>query len=401
MVVRHKGVVVVDLPAKSLTDEAPVYDQPSSEPPHVVEARNWTLETIPKLEVSEVEGALKNLLSHPTIASKRWVWQQYDHMVMSGCKIEPGSDAGVVRLSIAGIDKYLAIANDCNNRFCQLDPYKGAQIAFAECMRNLACSGAKALAVTDNLNFGNPNKPEAYYMLKECVKGLADACSFFDVPVVGGNVSLYNEHGEGAIDPTPVVSMVGLIDKQEHVTRSQVSEVGLELFLLGGWPSELGASYYLQTQFGKKEGTVPEINLENEKKLQELLISQIETGKIRAAHDLSEGGLLVCLAEMLFNNSNLGASVYLSPGNTVDRLDTLLFGESQGRVIVAVNSENCDALQNAAKEAGVQIDSLGQVNESSELKVIVDGNEILSSRVEELHLLWESTIPDHMESSKR
>ena len=268
-------------------------------------------------------------------------------------------------------------------------------------MRNLACSGAKALAVTDNLNFGNPNKPEAYYMLKECVKGLADACSFFDVPVVGGNVSLYNEHGEGAIDPTPVVSMVGLIDKQEHVTRSQFSEVGLELFLLGGWPSELGASYYLQTQFGKKEGTVPEINLENEKKLQELLISQIETGKIRAAHDLSEGGLLVCLAEMLFNNSNLGASVYFSPGNAVDRLDTLLFGESQGRVIVAVNSENCDALQNAAKEAGVQIDSLGQVNESSELKVIVDRNEILSSRVEELHLLWENTIPDHMESSKR
>ena len=160
-----------------------------------------------------MEDALKNLLSHPTIASKRWVWQQYDHMVMSGCKIEPGSDAGVVRLSIAGIDKYLAIANDCNNRFCQLDPYKGAQIAFAECMRNLACSGAKALAVTDNLNFGNPNKPEAYFMLKECVKGLADACAFFDVPVVGGNVSLYNEHGEGAIDPTPVVSMVGLIDK--------------------------------------------------------------------------------------------------------------------------------------------------------------------------------------------
>ena len=161
----------------------------------------------------------------------------------------------------------------------------------------------------------------------------------------------------------------------------------------------MGASYYLQTQFEKKEGTVPEINLENEKKLQELLISQMN--KIRAAHDLSEGGLLVCLAEMLFNNSNLGASVYLFPGNAVDRLDTLLFGESQGRVIVAVNSENCDALQNAAKEAGVQIDSLGQVNESSELKVIVDGNEILSSRVEELHLLWENTIPDHMESSKR
>ena len=157
-------------------------------------------------------------------------------MVMSGCTVEPGSDAGVVKLSIAGINKFLAIANDCNNRFCYLDPYAGAQIAFAECMRNLACSGARALAVTDNLNFGNPNKPEAYYMLKECVKGLADACSYFDVPVVGGNVSLYNEHGDGAIDPTPVVSMVGLIDHPDWVTRSTVEESGLELILLGGLP---------------------------------------------------------------------------------------------------------------------------------------------------------------------
>ena len=196
MVVRHKGVVVADLPAKSLTDEAPVYDQPAEEPVHIAKAREWSVESVPDLKSDGVGEALDKLLLHPTIASKRWVWQQYDHMVMSGCTVEPGSDAGVVRLSIAGIDKYLAIANDCNNRFCFLDPYKGAQIAFAECMRNLACSGARALAVTDNLNFANPNKPEAYHMLKECVKGLADACSFFDVPVVGGNVSLYNEHGQ-------------------------------------------------------------------------------------------------------------------------------------------------------------------------------------------------------------
>ena len=196
MVVRHKGVVVADLPAKSLTDEAPVYDQPTSEPSHLAHARDWKVDSIHQLQTWGVEEALLGLLSHPTIASKRWVWQQYDHMVMSGCKVEPGSDAGVVKLSIAGINKFLAIANDCNNRFCYLDPYAGAQIAFAECMRNLACSGARALAVTDNLNFGNPNKPEAYHMLKHCVTGLADACSYFDVPVVGGNVSLYNEHGE-------------------------------------------------------------------------------------------------------------------------------------------------------------------------------------------------------------
>ena len=252
MVVKHKGVVVADLPAKSLTDEAPIYDQPASEPAHVAVARDWRVDSIPELSPDSVESSLLKLLAHPTIASKRWVWQQYDHMVMSGCTVEPGSDAGVVHLSIAGIDKRLAISNDCNNRFCYLDPYKGAQIAFAECMRNLACSGAKALAVTDNLNFANPNKPEAYFMLKECVKGLADACTFFDVPVVGGNVSLYNEHGEGAIDPTPVISMVGLIEKAERVTRSFVEQSGQSIILLGGLPNELGEVISFRLSMEKK-----------------------------------------------------------------------------------------------------------------------------------------------------
>ena len=397
MVVRHKGVVVADLPAKSLTDEAPVYDQPATEPPHVVAARDWSPSQILDISANQVESSLKNLLSHPTIASKRWVWQQYDHMVMSGCKIEPGSDAGVVRLSIAGIDKYLAIANDCNNRFCQLDPYKGAQIAFVECMRNLACSGAKALAVTDNLNFGNPNKPEAYFMLKECVKGLADACTFFDVPVVGGNVSLYNEHGEGSIDPTPVVSMVGLIDHQDQVTRSQVQEAGLELLLLGGWSNELGGSYYLQTEYGKKEGSVPELNLENEMKLQKLLISQIESGKIKAAHDLSEGGFMVCLAEMLFGSNKLGLSLSIP---VAERLDATLFGESQGRVIVAVNPSDSEGLITFAQSAGVQIDSLGTTDKTGILKVNFGKEEVLDVKVDELHLVWENAIPQHMESSK-
>ena len=397
MVGRHKGVVVADLPAKSLTDEAPVYDQPATEPPHVVAARDWSPSQILDISANQVESSLKNLLSHPTIASKRWVWQQYDHMVMSGCKIEPGSDAGVVRLSIAGIDKYLAIANDCNNRFCQLDPYKGAQIAFVECMRNLACSGAKALAVTDNLNFGNPNKPEAYFMLKECVKGLADACTFFDVPVVGGNVSLYNEHGEGSIDPTPVVSMVGLIDHQDQVTRSQVQEAGLELLLLGGWSNELGGSYYLQTEYGKKEGSVPELNLENEMKLQKLLISQIESGKIKAAHDLSEGGFMVCLAEMLFGSNKLGLSLSIP---VAERLDATLFGESQGRVIVAVNPSDSEGLITFAQSAGVQIDSLGTTDKTGILKVNFGKEEVLDVKVDELHLVWENAIPQHMESSK-
>ncbi len=399
MVVRHKGVVVADLPAKSLTDEAPVYDQPTSEPAHLAIAREWKIETIPELAPEKVEDALLGLLSHPTIASKRWVWKQYDHMVMSGCTVEPGSDAGVVKLSIAGINKFLAIANDCNNRFCYLDPYAGAQIAFAECMRNLACSGARALAVTDNLNFGNPNKPEAYHMLKECVKGLADACSFFDVPVVGGNVSLYNEHGEGAIDPTPVVSMVGLIDQAEWVTRSGVNESELDLILLGGLPDELGGSYYLQTNFGKKEGTCPAINLDAEKNLQDFLISQIEAGNIRAAHDLSEGGLLVCLSEMLFDSTEIGASVSFNNLCDSGRLDALLFGESQSRVLIAVRPEDKEGVIQKAADIGLPAVLLGKTENSDQLKISVSGELILNTKVSGLKNAWESAIPNHMQTA--
>ena len=397
MVVRQKGVVVADLPAKSLTDEAPIYDQPATEPAHLAMAREWKVDSIPELGQEAVEGALLGLLTHPTIASKRWIWKQYDHMVMSGCTVEPGSDAGVVKLSIAGINKYLAIANDCNNRFCYLDPYKGAQIAFVECMRNLACSGARALAVTDNLNFGNPNKPEAYHMLKECVKGLADACAHFDVPVVGGNVSLYNEHGEGAIDPTPVVSMVGLIDHPDRVTRSGVKDSGLELILLGGLPDELGGSYYLQSAFNKKEGTCPKVDLDAEMNLQNLLIGQIEEGRICAAHDLSEGGLLVCLAEMLFDAHGIGASVSLPDLGSSGRLDALLFGESQARAIIAVKPEKCDAVIQVAKNLGVSAHAMGKTDDSSQLKVEVAGTSVINADVSGLKNAWESAIPKHME----
>jgi phosphoribosylformylglycinamidine synthase subunit PurL len=397
MVVRHKGVVVADLPAKSLTDEAPVYDQPAQEPVHIAAARDWRVDSVLDLKSDGVGEALGKLLAHPTIASKRWVWQQYDHMVMSGCTVEPGSDAGVVRLSIAGIDKYLAIANDCNNRFCYLDPYKGAQIAFAECMRNLACSGARALAVTDNLNFANPNKPEAYHMLKECVKGLADACSFFDVPVVGGNVSLYNEHGQGAIDPTPVVSMVGLIDDASQVTRSFVAQAGETVLLLGGLPYELGGSYYLQTQFGKKEGRVPEVDLSAEKKVQDFLLAQISNNSVLAAHDVSEGGLLVALAEMLFGEADLGLSVAFDSRGPSGRLDSLFFGESQGRVLISVSAEKEASILLAAQESGLVAQALGSTDDSGRFKISVEGDEVFDTTVRSLRESWSQAIPNYMQ----
>jgi phosphoribosylformylglycinamidine synthase subunit PurL len=399
MVVRHKGVVVADIPAKSLTDEAPIYDQPTKEPAHVVAAREWTPDRFDDLQSGEVETSLKQLLGHPTIASKHWVWRQYDHMVMAGTTVAPGSDAGVVHLAIAGIDKRIAISNDCNNRFCYLNPYRGAQIAFVECMRNLACSGARALAVTDNLNFGNPNKPEVYYMLSECVKGLAEACEFFDVPVVGGNVSLYNEHGDGAIDPTPVVSMVGLIEGSGDVVRSFVSSGDERLVLLGGLPFELGASYFMQTRHGRKEGKVPQVNLQAEKNLQDLLISQIQAGLISAAHDVSEGGLLVAVAEMLFENETLGVNLNLQSKGPSERLDALLFGESQGRVVLAVEPERLAEVMSAAKEIGVDAEEIGIVRRNGRFQAIVGTETVLDIDVKGLRETWQDSIPHAMKKA--
>ncbi|MFP6886766.1 MAG: AIR synthase related protein, partial [Opitutales bacterium] len=386
-----------DIPAKSLTDEAPVYDQPTVEPTQVTAAREWTPDALTDLQPSETKDALKQLLGHPTIASKRWIWRQYDHMVMAGTTVAPGSDAGVVHLAVAGIDKRLAIANDCNNRFCFLDPYRGAQIAFVECMRNLACSGARALAVTDNLNFGNPNKPEVYYMLSECVKGLAEACSFFDVPVVGGNVSLYNENEKGAVDPTPVVSMIGLIEEAEHVTRSFVDSGDESLILLGGLPRELGGSHYLQTRHGRKEGKVPEVNLGAEKALQDFLIDQIQSGRISAAHDLSEGGLLVTVAEMLFGGDGFGVNLNLPSLGLAGRFDALLFGESQGRVVVAVQPADADALLSAAKDAEVEALDVGVVNSIGRFQASVTGKTVIDAETVELQGIWENAIPNAMD----
>ena len=266
-------------------------------------------------------------------------------------------------------------------------------------MRNLACSGARALAVTDNLNFANPNKPEAYHMLKECVKGLADACSFFDVPVVGGNVSLYNEHGDGAIDPTPVISMVGLIEKGDRVTRSFISDSDQNIILVGGLPHELGGSYFLQTEFGKKEGTCPGVNLAEEKKVQDFLIKTIDFGHISAAHDISEGGLLVAIAEMLFENPELGADLSIDSLGESNRLDALLFGESQGRVLISVSDGNLEEVIQSAGQDGLSILQLGKSTSSGRLKLSIAGNEILDSEVNKMHKVWSEAIPEKMNQS--
>lgn len=397
MVVNQHGKPVLDIPAAQLADDAPVYHREAREPATLVEARAWSADSLPVPDASELEKSLGMLLAEPSIAEKRWVWEQYDHMVMTGTALEPGSDAAVVRLRLEeGKEKLVALANDCNHRFCALDPYRGSQIALAECMRNLACSGAVALGMTDNLNFGNPHKPEAFYMLQQSVLGLADACRFFDVPVVGGNVSLYNESQQGAIDPTPVVCVAGLVEARADVTRQQVGEAGLELLLLGGFPDELGGSTYLYRQHGLKTGAVPALDLEKEKRLHACLLKMIRAGHIRAAHDIAEGGLMVALSEMLFGQeTTYGAQLDLSTVAPGIRVDALLFGESQSRVIVAVKPEEVDAVSELA--AGCEIESarLGSVCAEATLEVaLADG--ALKWDTEQLRERFTRTIPEAM-----
>jgi len=404
MVVKQHGIVVADIPAPALTDDAPVYQRESREPAYLAHTQSWTPQGshLLDLTMAKAQAVLPQLLSHPTIASKRWLYRQYDHMVQHGTVVAPGSDAGVVRLRLGESERFIAISNDCNGRYCYLNPHRGALIAMVECLRNLACSGAHALAMTDNLNFGNPYKPENFYQLQECVKGLAEACRYFDTPVVGGNVSLYNESPDGAIDPTPTVSIVGLIEDEAHITRSFVQSVGEVLILLGGAPHELGGSQFLGVVHGLKTGDAPQVDLAAEKALQGFLLAQIALGRVRGAHDLSEGGLLVAAAEMLFDGRSggsplpLGLKLDLQPLVTPEtRLDALLFGESQGRAILAVRPAEVFLVLKAADAAGVPAAQIGEVTDDGSFTVSA-ASETAAWPVAELRRGWETCIEEAM-----
>jgi len=420
MVVRQHGVVVADIPADALTDRAPVYQREAREPAYLATTRAWTPAGLPDLDATGIQGALPRLLGHPTIASKRWLYRQYDHLVQHGTVVPPGGDAAVVRLRLGERERFIAVSNDCNGRYCYLNPYRGAQIAMIESLRNLVCTGAVPLAMTDNLNFGNPYKPEVFYTLRECVRGLADTCRFFDVPVVGGNVSLYNESPEGAIDPTPTVAVVGLIAEEAHITRPFVRGAGQVLVLLGGWPDELGGSQVLGLIHGLKTGDAPAVDLAAEQRLQGWLLAEIAAGRIAAAHDLSEGGLLVAVSEMLFGpggavqpavsagdgaatgagTAGLGAALELT-GASVARLDALLFGESQGRVVVAVADSALDAVRASAERAAVPAQVIGAATADGRLAAALPGGAAVAWPVAELRRGWETSIETAMARPRR
>lgn len=357
--VKYQGKVAAEIPTEALA-RAPIYEMPAEEPENLKETNKLDLNTIP-IPTNYNEVLLK-LLASPTIASKEWVYEQYDHMVQTNTTVLPGSDAAVLR--IKGTQKGIAATTDCNSRYCFLNPFRGAQIAVAEACRNLVCSGADPAAVTDCLNFGNPEKPDRYWYFKNCIEGIIDACKAFNVAVVSGNVSFYNESPKGAINPTPTIGMIGILENIEKRTTQYFKNEGDLVLLLGESKEELGGSEYLKVMHGKVAGQAPEIDLEKEKALQKVVFEAIQHGLVSSAHDCSEGGLAVALAECCISNKDkmLGAQISeLQAPNSKLRTDALLFGESQSRIIVSAKFENADSIEALCKKNDVPFSKVGTV----------------------------------------
>jgi phosphoribosylformylglycinamidine synthase len=356
MRVRNNGSLAAEIPAKPLADEAPLYSREAKRP---VAGIGDAGAAINDRGYNAVES-LRELLRDPTIASKNWVYRQYDHMVRTGTVVRPGSDAAVFRVRAA--NKILAATTDCNSLYCALDPRGGGRIAVAEAARNLTCSGATPLAVTDNLNFGNPYKPENFWQLREAVEGIAETCRAFGTPVVGGNVSLYNESPAGVVDPTPTVAMVGLIEKEEHVTTQFFKAEGDVVILVGEIGSELGGSRFLKVCHGRKAGLPPRLDIERELAVQNAVRELIRAGLVRSAHDCSEGGLAVAIAESCFNPDGLlGAKIEIEDAADTAAA-TVLFNESQSRIVISCepgDAEKIFALLRAKNVAHRQLGKVG------------------------------------------
>jgi phosphoribosylformylglycinamidine synthase len=327
--------VVAEFPGSRLVTECPQYELEGRESDALRRARERDPHAVaPRAEERDHAWTLERLLSSPTIASKRWVWTQYDSTVRAQTVRGPGSDAAVVRLP--DTNRALALCIDGNGRYVALSPRNGARIAVAEAARNVACTGARPRAITNNLNFGNPKRPEVYYQLQEAIAGMGEACRALETPVTGGNVSLYNENPQGAIHPTPTIGMVGVIDDLAHVTPSTFQHVGDTIVLLGDPTDELGASEYLRAIHNLTIGAPPTCDPATERALVDTILDAITAGAVRSAHDCSDGGLAVALAEcgMMDRDASLGFTVDLAPWSALPHR-ALLFGEAQGRIIIS------------------------------------------------------------------
>jgi phosphoribosylformylglycinamidine synthase subunit PurL len=374
----HQGEVVAELPVDALAEDAPVYHKPSSEPEYFREFQAMENE-IPAVE--DYKETLVKLLQQPTIASKEWVYDQYDYMVRTNTVVAPGSDAAVIR--IRGTRKGLAMTTDCNSRYMYLDPETGGKIAVAEAARNIICSGGQPLAITDNLNFGNPEKPEIFWQIEKAADGISEACRTLDTPVIGGNVSLYNETNGTAIYPTPVIGMVGLVEDIDHVTTQSFKAAGDLIYLVGETKDEFGGSELQKMTYGRIFGKAPELDLEKEEKAQEQILKAIRSGLVASAHDVAEGGLAVAAAESLIGSKGLGADIKVT-GNAT----SALFSESQSRFLLSVKKENQEAFENLVDAA-----LIGEVTEAPVLYISNEEGLLLAEQVDVLKQAWKGAIP--------
>ena len=389
----ERGQLVADVPTRALTDEAPLYNRPTAVPSWQQRVRQLDFATI-GAPPSAAE-ALRRLLASPVIASKRWAFRQYDHTVGTNTIAQPGASAGVAR--VKGTTLGLAVSVDCSGRFCYLDPYRGAMLAVAESARNVACAGGEPIGATNNLNFGNPERPEIMWQLAEAVRGIGDACRALDIPITGGNVSLYNETDGEAIYPTPVIGVVGLLDDAAQTVTRQFKSAGDHIVLLGDNRGELGGSEYLALLHDHVAGEAPVLDLGAERALQRLLVQTIREGVIRSAHDCAEGGLAVTLAECCFG-TNLGARVDVAATGHVPaefRINATLFGESATRAIVSVAPDQLAALVGAAAAHHVPARSIGQVG-GERLALAVDGYTAVDIALDEAERSWSTAIEDRM-----
>jgi phosphoribosylformylglycinamidine synthase len=395
--VRNHGKVVADIPNRALTDEAPIYRRPMATPAYIEAARQLDLTALGN--PPPPRDVFRRLLASPGIASKRWVYRQYDHMVRTNTLLLPGMGAAAVR--VKETHRALAMSVDCNGRFVYLDPYLGAQLAVAEASRNVACAGGLPIGATNCLNFGNPEKPEIMWQFARAVEGMGAACRALDIPITGGNVSLYNETDGRGVLPTPVIGVVGLIEDANRVAGRAFRAEGDVVVLLGDTRNELGGSEFLQVVHDQIRGLPPQLDLEREAALQRLLVQGVASGVIRSAHDCVEGGVAVTLAECCFDTPH-GVSVNLAAvadASAAYRETAALFSESASRVVVSVAPAHAAVLAGMAEKAGVPVREIGRVG-GNRIQIAVEGKPVVDELVSDAERIWATSIESWFEQRR-
>jgi len=387
--INYQGEQVVNLPIEPVVNGALNLKRPKSKPTYLEEIQHLDLTEL--ADPPRGDEALRQLLASPNIASKEWIYEQYDHMVRLNTLVMPGSDSAVMRIPNSG--KAVALSVDCNSRYCYLDPFEGAQIAVAECARNIACSGGTPIGLTNCLNFGNPEKPEIMWQFEQSVLGIAEACKFFDIPVVSGNVSLYNETKGSAIFPTPTVAVVGLLENLDDHSTQWFKNSGDLIALLGLTLEEISGSEYLKLAFDMCRGKPPHLDKKQERSVQEMCLQLIQGKSIHSAHDCSDGGLAVAVVESCITGpiNALGATLNLE---STLRKDALLFGESQSRILISFSEEKRESIARLAKKKEVPFTVIGEVG-SSRFTVNVNGDEFIRQDIQALKNIWKNVIGDY------